>query len=75
MFAFSRESFQWQLRPWFLANNRQVFSSFLFRQLCFGPRGKQLASVFLMRRTEFREEAAVAIAVEDDPTVHTRRTV
>src|SRR5260370_2918033 len=46
MVALSRESLEWQLRPSFLAHNRQVFSSFLFRRLCFVPRGQQPASAF-----------------------------
>jgi hypothetical protein len=68
------EGFRWQLLPWFLAKNCEVFSPFLFRQVCLSPRGKQLASGFLSRRPQFREEAAITIAVENDLTVRTRRT-
>jgi hypothetical protein len=63
-----------QLLPLFLPKNCEVFSPFLFRQVCLGPRGKQLASVFLSGSPQFREEASVAVAVEDDPTIRTGGT-
>jgi len=62
------------LLPWYLSNNCEVFFPFLFRQACLGPQGKQLASVFLSGRPQLGEEAAVAVAVEEDLTVRTRRT-
>ena len=61
-----------QLMAWFFAKNCEVYSPFLPTQVGLDPRCRQLASIFLSRRPQFRKEATAGITVEDDLTVRTR---